>query len=293
MSQVQINVSRRLGHSRAQPGGGAERSTVVRSAGGCDGEKDAANLSFRRPGQPYMLDGPRAPLVRNAPHRAARSAAMLVKGNVRFAFALCLVTALLGPVASVAADRKEGSEPWIVSARIIRNGEASGSGVYLTSGLIITAAHLTAVDAKMSVSIAGVVFPAKVLKQGSFEDVDLSVLSVDEEKLPASVKLVQTQLCEAPPWPGDPVIVVDAVSATRSHIVSPQVLSFTSRIKFSTLIGDVATTGNSGSGVFDPNRKCLLGIISGKFASQTTGGNKDIAKYFVPALAIRDFMSAP
>src|SRR5262249_44506237 len=161
------------------------------------------------------------------------------------------------------------------------------SGVYLTSGLIITAAHLIAVDAKMSVSIAGVVLPAKVLKQGSFEDVDLSVLSVDEEKLPASVRLIRTQLCEAPPWPGDPVIVVDAVSATRSHIVSPQVLSFTSRIKFSTLIGDVATTGNSGSGVFDPNRKCHLGIISAKFASQTTEGDKDLAKYFVPALAIR------
>jgi hypothetical protein len=35
--------------------------------------------------------------------------------------------------------------------------------------LIITAAHLTAVDAKMSVRIASVVLPAKVLKQGSSE----------------------------------------------------------------------------------------------------------------------------
>jgi hypothetical protein len=40
--------------------------------------------------------------------------------------------------------------------------------------LIITAAHLTAFDANMSVRIAGgVVLPAKVLKQGSSEDVDL------------------------------------------------------------------------------------------------------------------------
>src|SRR5262249_4081774 len=131
--QAQINVSRRLGHSRAQPGGAARDQPSFVPREDADGANDPAPLSFRRPGQPYMLDGPRAPLVRNAPHRAARSAAMLVKGNVRFAFALCLVTALLGPVASVAADRKEGSEPWIVSARIIRNGEASGSGVYLKS----------------------------------------------------------------------------------------------------------------------------------------------------------------
>jgi len=212
--------------------------------------------------------------------------------KANFSFALCLGLALLGSVASEGADRKESSDPWVVSARIIRNGDASGSGIYLKSGLVITAAHLTAVDANMSVSIAGVLLPAKVLKQGSLEDVDLSLLSVDEEKLPASVRLIRTQLCEAPPWPGDPVIVVDAVSATRSHIVSPQVLPFTSRIKFSTLIGDVATTGNSGSGVFDPNRKCLLGIMSGKFFSHTAEGNKDIAKYFVPAVGIRDFISA-
>jgi hypothetical protein len=77
----------------------------------------------------------------------------------------------------------------------------------------------------------------------------------------------------------------------QSHIVSPQVLPYTWRTKFSTLIRDVATTirdvattGNSGSGVFDPNHKCLLGI------SHTTEGDKEVAKYFVSAVAIRDFM---
>jgi hypothetical protein len=111
-----------------------------------------------------------------------------------------------------------------------------------------------------------------------------------EEKPLSSVTLPRMQLCEAPPWPGDPVIVVDARHATESQIVSPRVLPFTLRTKFSTLIRVVATTGNSGSGVFDPNRKCLLGIISGKLTSHTPEGDKEIAKYFVPAAAIRDFM---
>jgi Trypsin-like peptidase domain len=194
---------------------------------------------------------------------------------------------LLAPIASKGADRKESGGPWIATAVIIQNG---GSGVYLKSGLVITAAHLTAVDAKMSVRIAGVVLPAKVVKQGSSEDVDLSLLLIDEEKLPTSIRLPRMQLCEAPPWPGDSVIVVDARRAAGSHIVSPRVLPYALRTKFSTLIGDVATTGNSGSGVFDPNRKCLLGIISGKFTSHTTEGDKEIAKYFVSAAAIRDFM---
>jgi len=213
---------------------------------------------------------------------------------VRIAFALCLAGALLAPIMSNGADRKESGGPWIATAAIIRNGEQTGSGVYLNSGLIITAAHLTAVDAKMGVRIAGMVLPvlpAKVLKQGSSEDVDLSLLLVDEEKLLTSIRLPRMQLCEAPPWPGDPVIVVDVRHATESQIVSPRVLPYTWRTKFSTLIRDVATTGNSGSGVFDPNHKCLLGIMSGKFTFHTTEGDKEIAKYFVPAAAIRDFLS--
>src|SRR5262245_25243277 len=142
----------------------------------------------------------------------------------------------------------------------------------------------------MHVRVAGVVLSAQVLKQGSYEDVDLSLLRVYEQKLPANPPLPQMQLCEAPPWPGDSVIVVDARHASQTHIVAPQVLPFTLRTKFSTLIGDVAKTGNSGSGVFDPNLKCLLGIISGKFTSHSAEGDREIAKYFVPAAAIRDFM---
>jgi Trypsin-like peptidase domain len=213
-------------------------------------------------------------------------------GSIRSAFVLGLVITLLAPIVSTGADQNENSAPWIATAEIIRNGGQSGSGVYLRSGSILTAAHLTDVDANMGVRIAGMVLPAKVLKQGSVEDVDLSLLSIDEANLPASVKLPSMKLCQAPPWPGDSVIVVDSGHAAASHIVPPQVVPFTSRTKFSTLIGDVATTGNSGSGVFDPARKCLLGIVSRKFTYHTAEGDKDVAKYFVPAVAIRDFLPA-
>jgi hypothetical protein len=214
-----------------------------------------------------------------------------MNGNLRFAALVSLALAFLAPIVAEGTDRNENSgHPWIATAGILRNGGPSGSGVYLQSGLIITAAHLTAVDANMGARIAGVALPARLLKQGSVEEVDLSLLLIDEEKLPATVHLPRMQLCEAPPWPGDPVIVVDAVRATRSHIVSPQVLPLTLRSKFPTLIGDVATTGDSGSGVFDPNRKCLLGIMSQKITSRRPEGDKDIAKYFVPAAVIRDFL---
>jgi hypothetical protein len=66
--------------------------------------------------------------------------------------------------------------------------------------------------------------------------------------------------------------------------------------KFSTVIKDVATTGNSRSGVFDAGQKCLLGIMSRKItvspnSKAPESEQKDIAKYFVPASTIRAFIS--
>jgi hypothetical protein len=62
--------------------------------------------------------------------------------------------------------------------------------------------------------------------------------------------------------------------------------------RFSTVISDVATTGNSGSGVFDAGQKCLLGIMSRKIfvRADEKSEPKDIAKYFVPASTIRAFI---
>ena len=134
--------------------------------------------------------------------------------------------------------------------------------------------------------IDGTALPANLVKQGDVEDVDLSLFSVDDQKLPERVARIQASLCQAPPWPGDPVIVVDQAGATRSHIVAPQILPLEFRSKFWSLIGDVDSTGNSGSGVFDPNRKCLLGIMSLKFKV----GGRYVAKYFVPASEIREFI---
>jgi hypothetical protein len=110
------------------------------------------------------------------------------------AFTLCLAVLLLAPITPESVHGKEGASPWIATAGIMRDGGQSGSGVYLKSGLVITAAHLTAFDANMSARIAGVVLPAKVLKQGSLEDVDLSLLVVDYEKLPKSINYPECTL---------------------------------------------------------------------------------------------------
>jgi hypothetical protein len=174
-----------------------------------------------------------------------------------------------------------------------------GYGIYLGRGLVLTAAHVVGRGwwTRPKVVIGGVEFPTRILKEGSFEGTDLTLLGLDEKFLPMRMRLRRTTLCEKAPWPGEPVVTVVPESVARSYILSPDKLPKETR-RFSTVIADVATTGNSGSGVFDERIRCLLGIMSRKIsvkqpfsaAGKPAAAAKDIAKYFVPASEIKSFL---
>src|ERR1700733_12369102 len=174
-----------------------------------------------------------------------------------------------------------------------------GYGIYLGGGLFITAAHVAGHTwfTRPKVAIAGTEYPTNVVKAGDFETIDLTLLSVDEGRLPSRLALRRNPLCARAPWPGEPVITVVPEGTVRSRILSPQRLPLDAR-KFDTVISDVALTGNSGSGVFDAEKKCLLGIMSRKISEyrtrRSTGKRElyDIAKYFVPASVIAQFIPA-
>jgi len=173
----------------------------------------------------------------------------------------------------------------------------TGYGVYLGSGLVLTAAHVvgSAARTRPSVRIAGLVLRATAVKEGAYERVDLTLLQVDERQLPVSLRLRRMPVCQRPLWVGQPVVVAVPESTARSRIMSPQLLPAQYRARFSTVISDVATTGNSGSGVFDAANKCLLGIMSRKIQVRPEGADpksefKDLAKYFVPADTITAFI---
>jgi hypothetical protein len=174
-----------------------------------------------------------------------------------------------------------------------------GYGIYLGRGVFITAAHVVGRSwwTRPKIAIRGKEYPTRTIKEGSFEGTDLTLLAVEESLLPMSLRLRRNALCSVPPWPGEEVVTIVPEAAVRSHVIAPQRLPPDVR-KFNTVIGDVATTGNSGSGVFDVRQRCLLGIMSRKI-SQTwtrpdTGKTEvhDVAKYFVPASVIAAFMPA-
>jgi S1-C subfamily serine protease len=172
----------------------------------------------------------------------------------------------------------------------------TGYGVYLGKGLVITAAHVvgSAAQTKPFVRIAGMDLPAKAIREGSAQGTDLTLLSIDEQQLPIYLRMRRMPLCDKAPWVGESVIVTIPEGTARSHIMSPLLLPPRYRTTMSTVISDVATTGNSGSGVFDAGQKCLLGIMTRKIFRPGDAENepKDIAKYFVPASTIAKFIPA-
>jgi S1-C subfamily serine protease len=173
----------------------------------------------------------------------------------------------------------------------------SGAGIYLGQGLVITAAHVVGRSflTRPKIVIADSEFGATAIKEGSFEETDLTLLSFDDRGLPLRYRLRRASICRQDPTPGEQVVTVAPGRLAHSHVISPNILPPNAR-KFSTVIADVAETGNSGSGVFDLERKCLLGIMSRKISAYMKDGTavgphlRDIAKYFVPASTIARFI---
>ena len=218
---------------------------------------------------------------------------------LRFTIGLVLATAALASLGFAHAQPTDDSLR-IYAVDIWQDPPQSwgpGRGVYLGKGLVLTAAHVVGSvgQTKPRLHIAGMELPATAIREGNFERVDLTLLSVDEQNLPVYLRMRRMPLCDNKPWPGEPVIVAIPEETARSHIMLPSLLGAEYQKRFSTVISDVATTGNSGSGVFDAGQKCLLGIMSRKIfvrpgSADKDSEQKDIAKYFVPASTIRAFI---
>jgi hypothetical protein len=175
----------------------------------------------------------------------------------------------------------------------------TGTGVYLGRGLVLTAGHVAgSFWNTVHVDIAGLDLATEVIKRGQLSTIDLALVSIDDTQLPISLRLRRLPVCQHAPWPGEEVIVATPEGIARSHVIAPALLPHDLAPMYRTAITDVATTGNSGSGVFDANKKCLLGIISAIIHDtkiKQDNGNAvrqtiDVAKYFVAAPLITGFI---
>lgn len=217
---------------------------------------------------------------------------------------LDLVLGVIVTFLSVGAVRADDTaDPQAVAVNIHRTPVQSwpGYGIYLSDGLVVTAAHVAGhgLFTHPKVVFRGQELPTTVIKEGSFPDNDLTILKIDDP-VPPELASQHTILCTTTPHPGELVVVATPEALTKSAIITPQMLPPDMREKYAASIKDVYTTGNSGSGVFDAGTRCLLGIMSskieqnlrlivnGEHVTRTIG----LAKHFVPSSDIQGFLSA-
>ena len=169
-----------------------------------------------------------------------------------------------------------------------------GYGVYLGQGTVLTAAHVVGhipIVTHPRVLISGKDLPAKVTREDSKENIDLALLSIDESLLPYTLRLRRNPICKEPLQAGLEVLIVYPERTVRSKVISPVQAGLTGYAQFNTLVDKAE---GSGSGVFDRQRKCLLGIISRKVEKNNLEvGRTRFAGYFVPAQTIRAFINGP
>ena len=222
-----------------------------------------------------------------------------IKEATRLGFIIVVATAISQPLQAQSLDHAFD----IYAVNVVKTtpfqNPFTGPGVYLGKGTVITAFHVIGrwgFLKKPHVLVAGQNLPARIIKEGS-RQVDLTLLSVVEERLPVSLRMRRNPLCQQAPRAGEKVIVVVPGQTTRSQIISPLLIHQAFRKSHSTLISEVA---GSGSGVFDAARGCLVGIITRKIQKYDYREQEGeifeypdgYAGYFVPASQIADFIPA-
>ena len=136
-----------------------------------------------------------------------------------------------------------------------------GGGTYLFSGYVATAAHvmdhhlLIAPDVYLR---SGEKQAAGVMAVGNREVADAAILRLDPDKLPGDLaKLPPLHVCDNDPHVGQTVaVVLDGVQREA------EVEKFPDEYGGARLIVAGGHPGVSGSGVFDPEHRCLIGVVS-------------------------------
>ena len=167
---------------------------------------------------------------------------------------------------AIGSWRASQRSPCISTAR--RKQSWPGYGIYLGNGLILTAAHVAGefAQTKPHVVIAGQDLPGYA-RQGRQPRQRRSDAFVDRRNEAASRSADASHAAvRASALCGERVVVAIPEGTAPSKVLPRQAIPADLRGRFDTAIADVATTGNSGSGVFDARDLCLLGIISRKIS---------------------------
>ncbi len=177
---------------------------------------------------------------------------------------------------------------------------ASGSGILLNGGLVLTAAHVVRLNAQnpdVTVILNSLRVHGAVIRNGDSQHRDLALILIDptDMRLFRPAQQAGVAICTDNPRTNQPVVVVSNGVTTRSSTISSPITSDGQTVTGQTggwtnLLTTGYHPGNSGGGVFNPQRNCLWGVINLELSGTVDGRSLDLTA-FVPALAIAAFLN--
>lgn len=228
-----------------------------------------------------------------------------------------LLFLLLGlPTAYAAEPPSAGIAPADIGVQVEKNGIATingsrvmygshGSGVVVGSGLIITAAHVVAVEpenTKVTVVMDGQKLEGQVVLVG-----EATLPDKDHPHIPLDLALIRiapqtlsvrrqhqaaVPLCSAPAKPNQPVTVTAEGNVTAAATISTPITSDGKSGDWTNLLSTAYHQGSSGGGVFNAKDGCLSGIIYLELGGKSSTTGQPLAlTAFVPAAMIAPFLN--
>jgi hypothetical protein len=175
---------------------------------------------------------------------------------------------------------------------------SQGSGVLIGNGLVLTAAHVIAInpqDPKVTVYLDQRRIDGLVALSGQNDHVDLALIKVDPGALPAASRdLGAVAVCSHNPGPAQPVVVaaMGKTSEETTLLRADPIKDITDPARYSTMLAAGHPKGASGGGVFDSRQGCLAGILvaDGVFNTEIAGVPHEVT-IFLPSSVITSFLA--
>ncbi len=212
--------------------------------------------------------------------------------------AAVIAAALLLPMAAAAQPRP--AEVGLQVEKPAGDGKmfSQGSGVLIGDGMVLTAAHVIAVnpqDPKVTVYIDNRRVDGLVAYSGQADHLDLALIKVDPMALPPTRRgLESVSPCSRNPGPAQPFVVawMGKTSQETTLLRADPPKDGADHGRYSTMLAAGHPKGASGGGVFDPQQGCLAGIMvaDGVFGTEIVGVPHEVT-VFLPASDIASFLA--
>lgn len=174
---------------------------------------------------------------------------------------------------------------------------SQGSGVLIGDGLVLTAAHVIAVnpqDPKVTVFIDNQRVPGTVAFTGQNEHLDLALIKVDPSALPATRRgLEAVNVCSRNPGPAQSFTIAwMGKTSEEKTLLRADPPKEGDQGPVSTMLAAGHPKGASGGGIFDPQQGCLAGVMvaDGTFGVNIPGVPHEVT-VFLPASKVDGFLA--